>query len=108
MLASSSGPPSFSMYIEMLEGPEDKATSEYSIHVMLLPKFKDILVSMNIWRPFPVSNSVSNFHFHFRFCLLQLPIVTGAMTESEVQPLWPRNPCYHGNDYSTDARDLWQ
>ena len=70
MLASSSGPPSFSMYIEMLEGSEDKATSEYSVHVMLLPKFKDILVSVNIWRPFPVSNAVSNFHFHFRFRLL--------------------------------------
>ena len=87
MLASSLGPPSFSMYIEMLEGSEDKATSEYSVHVMLLPKFKDILVSVNIWRPFPVSNSVSNFHFHFRFRLLQLPLKMSGEEDSAGAPV---------------------
>ena len=49
LVTSSSGPPSFSMYIEMLEGSEDEATSECSIHVVLLPKM--LLVhgcSMNI------------------------------------------------------------
>ena len=46
--------------------------SSYLI-IAMLATLANGLDAQIIWRPFPVSNSVSNFQFHFRFQLLQIP-----------------------------------